>query len=160
MLLHIIFYTIIFIAVPTSLIIPIAYYLIKMNHDLYYNYEESHHKKIKEYPKIKFTNFKQYFLINLESWTLRESRVIKGENTTVLSKDPCFTFNFFDYWRYRIFCIDLKKQDKRDKDNEVYIKLLELVQEDINKLKDQTMENNTRAVNTIIEVSKRLKEEI
>ena len=90
---------------------------------------------------------------------LLTERVIKGKNTAVLSKEPCFTFNFIDYWRYKIFCIDLKKQDKRGKDNEVYIKLLEFVQEDIDKLKSETEKDNVRAVDTIIEIHKRLKED-
>ena len=132
----------------------------KMDYDLYYNSKKTKHKKINDFPRIKFSIFKKYYFINPESWELRSERVIKGHDGSITSKDPCFTFNFIDFWKYKIFLKTLQKQEKHKEDDKVYIKLLELVQEDINKLKSQTIKDNTEAMNTVIEVNKRLKEEI
>lgn len=109
------------------------------------------------YTQIKFSSFKDYFVLNPVDWECRSNCVLRRRGNCDNLK---FYFNFFNYLRYTIWAKALQKrkehQNYTEKSNKQQIALLELVKKDIEKVKAQSDSEIDKAKAIVYEVAERI----
>ena len=116
-------------------------------------------KKVKNFPTITFAQFKDFYAINPDSWTLRDCRVFKNYDD-----EMSFTFTHEEWKKYVKFKKQIEKEKAQQKilkehqritkeQNEITRKILEAVQEDINNIYKEQAKNMAEAANLIKEVN-------
>ncbi len=149
-----------------------SYYNEQMEQDFKYTtYSYAMHfyhytnKKIGEMPKLKFEQFKKFYMLNPESWSLCDNSVYKN-------KDPelSFTFDYEDWLKYKKFHEHIKEEKEQEKlrkkqeelnkkNNEKTVELLKLVQQDIDAARITIQKDLKEAADLIDRITKGQKEE-
>ena len=104
-------------------------------------------KKISEFPTITFQQFKDFYNLNPDSWTLKRCRVYKNDDNEL-----SFTFTYDEWKKYVKFKAQIEKQkeeqrlakeeiDRRKQQNKITVKILEEVQKDIDHIRAQSIKN-------------------
>ena len=117
-------------------------------------------KSISELPTITLDQFKDFYIINPDSWTLEDYFVFKDNN-----KRLSFTFTYEEWKKYNAFRKQMIKEINKQKkikeqqritkeQNETTRKILESVQKDINKIYAEHNENMKNAERLINEARK------
>ena len=110
----------------------------KENNKFWYSYIE---KRTKDFPTITFKQFKDFYSINPESWSLRECRVVKDNNDEL-----SLTFTYQEWKKYKKFKDQVAKEKKQQQERmenqklekekvETTRKVLEAVQKDIDNIR-------------------------
>ena len=112
-------------------------------------------------PKISFQLFYDFYSLSPNTWKLNEEYVEKLTPNEILK----FTFIKKDYRKYQKFFNRLKKKDKAEEnfkiqqyENKQMIKLLEVVQEEINTIKAQSVREIEDSTKTMMEIQDRIME--
>ena len=98
-------------------------------------------KKTKDFPTIAFNQFKDFYSLNPESWSLRECRVIKDNNDEL-----SLTFTYQEWKKYKKFKEQVEEEKEQQKERlanqkaekekvETTRKVLEAVQKDIDNIR-------------------------
>lgn len=112
-------------------------------------------KGVRDFPTIEFNQFKGFYYLNPSSWTLFECRVAKN-NLDELS----FTFTFDEWLKYKKWHKQIEKEKeeklKRAKEqeairskNETTQLILEAVQKDIDRIREESEKNINEAADLI-----------
>ena len=112
-------------------------------------------KKVKDFPTISFNQFKDFYYLNQNSWTLKDCRVYKNNDNNL-----SFTFTYPDYKKYKKFKKQLeddeknraankKMQDDLMYQNETTRKILEEVQKDIDRVRAESQKGFDEAAELI-----------
>lgn len=119
------------------------------------SYLMSHTKKLKEFPTITFSQFKDFYYLNPDSWTLCDYYVYKDHR-----KDLILTFDYKEWKKYNQWYERLqrdkeieymiKKRSEISKwQDETTVKILEAVQKDIDKIRAESNKNFEEAAELI-----------
>lgn len=126
------------------------------NKDLgYYSWSLSSFKKVKEFPTIKFNQFKDFYYLNSDSWRLYEYFVQKDNN-----QDMIMTFEWKEWKLYNKFYKQLEKekevarknrenQKRTEKQNIITRAILESVQKDIDNIRNEQQKNINEAARLV-----------
>lgn len=114
--------------------------------------------------KLSYKQFVDYYWVNPNRWFLWGNYVeyiyIDKRIFTNGGAHEKFTFSFFDILKYKKFKYDVEtnkeKQHKLKTDKEAYQVLLEGVQKDIDKLRQQSENELNQAMNILKEVKERI----
>lgn len=120
----------------------------------WFNYTE---KKMKDFPTITFEQFKDFYSLNPESWSLRECRVVK-DNKDELS----LTFTYQEWKKYKKFKEQIAEEERQQQERatsqkiekekvETTKKVLEAIQKDIDNIRaaaEKEFEEVKRVVET------------
>lgn len=104
-------------------------------------------KMLKDFPTITFDQFKDFYYLKPDSWTLCDYRVFKN-----CSQELTFTFEYKEWKKYNKWHEQFKKaqeiakntklkQKTLEEQNEITRKILEEVQKDIDKIRQKQQEN-------------------
>ena len=115
-------------------------------------------KKIKDFPTITFDQFKDFYLLNPESWSLRDCRVVKDNNDEL-----SLTFTYKEWKKYKKFKEQVAEEKKQQQERlanqkiekekvETTKKVLEAVQKDIDKIRAEA-EKEFEEVKNAVEVA-------
>lgn len=110
--------------------------------DGYYSITE--YVQISELPRLTFQQFKNFYLLKSESWTLCTCYVYKNHDVSL-----SFTFSYRDWIKYSKFTkrianekehakLSKEKQEREKANNETTLRLLKLVQQDIDFAKAES----------------------
>lgn len=120
------------------------------------------------FPKITYKQFVDYYYINPDRWFLCNNYVKYMYHTEITVLNGCvqdtvfksFSFSFIDQFKYHKFKYNIKRKNeviKQSKEyNEAYQVLLEGVQKDIDKLRQQSENELNQAMNIMKEVKERI----
>lgn len=134
-------------------------YKQSMDKDLgYYSWILSSFKKVKDFPTIKFNQFKDFYYLNPKSWTLYEYFVQKDYNQEMI-----MTFEYKEWKLYAKFYKQImeekeaakKKREMQksvEKQNIITRAILESVQKDIDRIRKEQQKNINEAARLIKEV--------
>lgn len=123
-------------------------------------WDRSTENKIGDMPRIEFDKFQKFYILNPDSWSLCDDSVYKNNDP-----DLSFTFDYKDWVKYKMFCKQekeekilaelRKKQEELDKkNNEKTVKLLKLVQEDIDAARNAMQQDFKEAAELIDRIAK------
>lgn len=115
-------------------------------------------KKIKDFPTITFDQFKDFYCLNPESWSLHDCRVVKDNNNEL----SC-TFTYEEWKKYKKFKKQIEEEKERKREllanqklekekAETTRKILESVQKDIDKIRADA-EKNFEEVRQVVETA-------
>lgn len=114
---------------------------IRCEEHSYFAFSHYIKKKIKDFPTITFDQFKDYYCLNPESWSLKDCRVIKDRNYEL-----SFTFTYEEWKKYKKFKKQIEEENNRKQEQlenqkiekekvETTKRILESVQKDIDKIR-------------------------
>lgn len=116
-------------------------------------------KYYRDLPKITFKSFYNFYSLSPDSWVLEEDYVEKIAKKETIK----FTFKWIEYKKYLRFYNQynrkLKTIDAKAKlqyNNQQTIKLLEVVQEEINTMKAQSVREIDESAKTMMEIQDRI----
>jgi hypothetical protein len=98
---------------------------------------------------IKLDSFIKFYRINPERWQLYSHHVGFRVEFGNYKK---FKFNFIDYYRYKLWLYKKNKQDTEISNCKAYQEVLEVIQEDINKFKEQSAADEAEALRKIWDI--------
>ena len=115
-------------------------------------------KKIKDLPTISLEQFKDFYHLNPDSWSLRFCRVVKDNNDEL-----SFTFTYPEWKKYQKFREQVEEENKNQQERlktqklekekvETTKKVLEAVQKDIDKIRAEA-EKEFEEVKNAVEVA-------
>lgn len=107
----------------------------------YGNFVNYIEKKVKDFPTITFNQFKDFYSLNPESWSLKDCRVVKDNNDEL-----SLTFTYQEWKKYKKFKDQVNEEKARQRERianqklekekvETTKKVLEAVQKDIDKIR-------------------------
>ena len=122
----------------------------------YGNFVNYIEKKVKDFPTITFNQFKDFYSLNPESWSLKDCRVVKDNNDEL-----SLTFTYPEWKKYKKFKEQVEEEkknqqerlenQKREKEKvETTKKVLEAVQKDIDKIRAEA-EKEFKEVKQVVE---------
>lgn len=112
-------------------------------------------KQLKDFPKITFNQFRDFYYLNPESWTLCDYKVFKNYR-----QELTFNFEYEEWKKYEKWHNQIKKEKEIAKNNrlkqailnyqnETTKKILEEVQKDIDKIRQESQNDIDEAINLI-----------
>lgn len=121
----------------------------------WYGYDE---KIIKDFPTITFDQFKDFYLLNPESWSLKDCRVVKDNNDEL-----SLTFTYQEWKKYKKFKEQVAEEKRLQQERianqklekektETTRKILESVQKDIDKIRAES-EKEFEEVKRVVETA-------
>lgn len=121
----------------------------------WYGYDE---KIIKDFPTITFDQFKDFYLLNPESWSLKDCRVVKDNNDEL-----SLTFTYQEWKKYKKFKEQVAEEKRLQQERianqklekekvETTKKVLEAVQKDIDKIRAEA-EKELEEVKQVVETA-------
>ena len=169
-------YSVIYINLPDEISNKIEHFMKRHIHARKLKKAESNGYDVTGKPIIDFEDFEKYYWINPESWKISSDMHFYGDFLfpiyCVMKYDGIsqswlrFGISYKDCLKMEKFCEELKKQDYKlsvrkiqKKNNEIYCRLLESVQNDINKIRKENNKKMKKAVDTIDKVKLRLENE-
>ncbi len=164
------------LSVPDKALAKIEVFMNQYIHARKLKKAESNGYDVTGKPIIDFEDFKKYYWINSESWKISSDMHFYGNFWfpiyCVIKYDGIsqswlrFGISYKDCLKMEKFCEELKKQDYKlsvrriqKKNNETYYRLLESVQNDINKIRKENNKKMKKAMDNIDEVKLRLENE-
>lgn len=170
------FFSIIYTSIPDDVRDKIAIFMNRYIHARKLKKIESNGNDVAGNPIIDFEDFEKYYWINPKSWKVTLNRRLYDDfcfPTYCAKKYDDITqswlefgFSYKDCVKMEEFCEELKNQNHKLKvrkiqkeNNETYCRLLESVQNDINRIKKENNKEMKRAVNHIIDIKSRLENE-
>lgn len=169
-------FSIIYISTPDNAQDKIAIFMNRYIHARKLKQIESNGYDATGNPIIDFEDFEKYYWINPKSWNVSSDIrfynnfwfpiycVKKYDNIT--QSWLSFGISYKDCMKMKKFCEELKSQNYKlnvykiqKKNNKTYCRLLESVQNDINKIRKENGKEMKRAVNNIIDIKLRLENE-
>lgn len=171
-----IIYCVIYINLPDKVSDKIEVFTNRYIHARKLKKVESNGYDVTGKPIIDFEDFEKYYWINPESWRISSDMHFYGNFWfpiyCVIKYDGIsqswlrFGISYKDCLKMEKFCEELKKQDYKlsvrkiqKKNNEIYCRLLESVQNDINKARKENNKKMKNAMVNIDEVKLRLENE-
>lgn len=109
--------------------------------------------KSKNNPKIKFKDFKKFYLINPSRWELYDTKIgCLDESKYSYSFGHHYIrleFSYFDYLKYVIWKTILKHKKKNIKNTETMLRVVELVKKDIAKSEELAQKRQDEALDNL-----------